>query len=108
MGLDDTYVCVGCTILVSWKSWNYWTKTGANPGKYIRQHFTSIISVKRMSIRVEVNFGQKHQLLYCDYHSNGFYPRLYVSNKPDNHFVVFSYHFICFFLFLKIKVRQVT
>ena len=42
-----------------------------------------------MSIRLEVNFGPKHQLLYNDYHSDEFYLRFYVSNKPDIHFIVF-------------------
>ena len=59
--------------------------------------FTSIISVQCMSIRLEVNFGPKHQLLYYDYHSN-------VSNKQDNYFCSvschFSYHFSFFILFL--------
>ena len=50
---------------------------------------SNIISIKHMSIRMEVNFGPKYQLLYYDYHSNGFYKSFHVSNKPDNHFVVF-------------------
>ena len=38
--------------------------------------FTSSISVKCISIRMEVNSGQKHQLIHYDYHSNGFLPKL--------------------------------
>ena len=76
--------------------------------------FTSDISIKHILVRLEVNFDPKHQLLYHYYHSNGFYLSSYVSNKPDNHLVVFHYHlsFIFFFFFFfgipRIKVRRVT
>ena len=59
--------------------------------KIVQNHrtFTSIVSVKHTSIRLVVKFGPKHQFLYYDYHSNGFFVSFYVSKKPNNHFVVF-------------------
>ena len=52
-----------------------------------------------MSIRLEVNFSPKHQLLENDYHSDGFYQSFYVSIKPDNHLVQFFEVSIFFYLF---------
>ena len=56
----------------------------------------SNIFLKRISIRLEVNFSLKHQLICNDYHYNVFYLSLYVGDKPDNHLVVF---FLSFYLY---------
>ena len=59
----------------------------------------SIISGEHMSIPLEVNFSTKHQLLYYDYHSNGFYLISYASNKLDNHFAALHKLFLSFHRF---------
>ena len=68
--------------------------------------FMNVISVKCMSIRLMVNFSLKYQLLYNDYHSNGFYPSDYVNNKPNKHFAVFLPTFPIILPFLLIFENQ--
>ena len=65
---------------------------------------------KNISIRLEVNFNPKHQLICSDYHSNGFYLSFYVSTKQDNHFVailqLFLLFYLSFFYFRKLKCGE--
>ena len=52
--------------------------------------FTNIISVEWSSIRLEVNFGPKHQYYTVSTTLMDFDLSFYVSDMPDNNFVVFG------------------
>ena len=62
------------------KNWT-WTK--------VVHIFTSVISIEHMSIRLEVNFSPKHQLICNFYHSNKILSIFHVGNKLDKHFTSF-------------------